>query len=166
MEALLIIFAVFVGIPALKRAWFGWRFDELRREYLARWSVLDRAGRVDFLYAEKGLRIQQISAEGDGVIAGQQDSDRRALDLDICLDDLDRVEASIETYENLTDAELLERFHGLIRSHWIAMCAVADYDFPGTRVELNHLFENRVSLASRARVRQGVASQRESIAKS
>lgn len=140
---------IVLTVPAFyliaRPAYFRMKFEELNQEYLARWRLLSVGEQTKVLYATYGLRIRE---EYDKLESIKRKPGRFPdLDMDCHFENIQSYSEKCPNFSAMSELELFKAFLKVLESHWTAMRAVGDYDFPGTRVELDHIFGEREVLS-------------------
>lgn len=138
METILVISAILIGPLILKRLIGKIRFITLFKRYSATFDLMSKNEKINFLYAEYGLRIRE-----------QQDimsDDKDDYSMDYHFDNLTRIENSIPQYSNMSTTELYLEFVKYLKSHWEAMKLSGDYDFEATTQEIDLIIKEKEKL--------------------
>jgi hypothetical protein len=107
--------------------------------------------KVELLYAFQGFTYRQELNRRDAAFNKKVPENLKIAQGDYAMDlwdEAEKIRTSCPKYEDLSEVDFLTAFWKNINFHWEAMCFTGDYDFAGTKVELDYIFSNRKELAS------------------
>jgi len=148
-----ILFWIVIAIVAywlIRKSIRRMRFGQIQNEYEAKWELLSPTEKIELLYAFVGFTYKKKSEEAEEASTEKVEptihiaQDLYANDL---FSDAVKIRASCPKYEEMGKFDLLSEFWERINFHWKIMEMLGDYNFTGTRVELEYVFSNRKQLA-------------------
>lgn len=125
------------------------RFRHLLNSFRAKWESLSLEDKTTLLYAIRGH--QHRRAADRAASSERSKFSAQELDLSQSVDEMHEIEIMCPRFEEMDLGELNQAFFDEILLHWRSMKLSGDFDYMGTKAELETIFENRDQLARRVK---------------
>lgn len=147
--ALVFIWQMFLQPIALKLYYYP-KFQSLCRKYEAKFKLLTTDEKIQVLEATAALHIRSINDDIDYTLNNEQGEVQSIL-MDSHYSGIEHVLKNTPNFEKLSPIDLEIEFKKELLKHWEAMVFAEDYDFEGTIVELDEIFNRRVEFSELVR---------------